>query len=143
MISNTYANKILDLLCGVRDNLSLPNKLYLGLSSSEPNTSTGTVGGEPTAASYERIIVGGNDIDTSLKAFGTAAGGVIENKIEIQFKTARESWGTMNYFFLTDSATNTSAILWGQITGGVTVAAETVPTFFEGELRISLDMPLT
>ena len=145
MISNAYANKILNLLCGVSDSLTLPTTLYLGLSGSAPNTSTGaipTTNGEPTAASYARTAVGGSS--SSPKSFGSASAGVIKNSIEIQFKTAREAWGKMNYFFLSDSATG-AAIMWGEINNGngVTISEETVPTFYENELKISLDMPLT
>ena len=140
MISNAYANKILNLVCGVSDNLTLPTNLYLGLSSTAPNSSTGAVTGEPTSDSYARTVVGGSA--SSIKSFESASGGIIANKTEIQFKTAREAWGAMNYFFLSESATG-NAILWGEITGGVNVAVETVPTFYEGELKISLDVALT
>ena len=142
MISNAYANKILNVLCGLSDSLNLPSNLYLGLSSSEPNPSTGLVAGEPTADSYKRTIVGGGS--SSVKKFGNADAGKIENTSEIQFNTARQAWGTMKYFFLSESATG-NAILWGAINdgAGVNVAADTVPTFYEGELKISLDVPLT
>lgn len=139
MISNTYANKILNVMCGVADNLSLPANLYLGLCSGEPLASTGAVTGEPTfAPSYSRVLVGGSN---GIKHFGNASNGVIANNTEIQFKTAREEFGSMNYFFLSESKTG-DAIMWGEITGGVNIGAETVPTFYEGELRISLDVAL-
>lgn len=143
MISNTYANQILNLICGVSDTLSLPGKLYLGLSASAPSAS-GAVNGEPSAASYERTVVGGSGADT--KKFGDAVSGVISNQSEIQFKTARTAWGTMNYFFLSESETG-AAILWGELmnkdgTQGVTIGAETVPVFYEGDLKASLDVAL-
>lgn len=138
MISNTYANKILNVMCGVADNLSIPANLYLGLCSGEPVASNGAITGEPTAASYSRIVVGGS---SGTKHFGQASGGIISNSEEIQFKTAREDFGTMNYFFLAESQTG-PAIMWGEISGGVTIGADTVPTFYEGELRISLDVAL-
>ena len=141
MISNTYANKVLNLICGVSDALSLPDKLYLGLSASAPNASSGALpssNGEPTAASYARTVVGGS---SGTKKFGSASGGIISNNAEIQFLTARTDWGTMKYFFLSESATGV-AILWGEIAGGVTIGAETVPVFYEGDLRASLDVAL-
>lgn len=146
MISNIYANDILEVLCGT-GSLSTPSKIYLGLSSTAPDSATGIVTGEPTAPSYVRIIVGGTNVTPDFEAFGSASGGVIENTEEINFKTAREAWGTMKYFFLSTSATTGAAYLWGKIikdgVEGVTVGAETVPTFYEGELRISLDVSLT
>lgn len=140
MISNTYANKVLNLICGITDGLSLPSKLYLGLSSSAPDSSTGEVTGEPTANSYARVVVGGSTAES--KKFGNAAGGVIKNAAEIQFLTAREAWGEMTYFFLSESPTG-NAILWGEIPNGITVQAETVPVLYENDLQISLDVPLS
>lgn len=142
MISNTYATKILNVICGVKDELNLPSKLYLGLSSSEPSA-TGTVSGEPSAPSYGRTIVGGTTEDSM---FGNAYNGVISNNKEIHFMTARTSWGTMKYFFLSDSLTG-AAILWGDLmnkdgTNGVTIGEETVPVFYEGDLKASLDVAL-
>lgn len=146
MISNYYASTILDLICGVTDSLSLPDNLYLGLSASAPDPLTGaipTVNGEPIEPSYERTVVGGI---SGAKKFGSASGGIICNKDEIQFRTARTSWGTMNYFFLSQSKSG-PAIMWGEIwnkdgTQGVTIGDETVAVFYDGDLRASLDVPL-
>lgn len=144
MISNTYANKILDLACGVEDNLTMPSYLYLGLCSNEP-TSTGTVTGEPTAASYDRVVVGGKSAND--KYFGFASGGIISNDKEIHFNTAKENFGTMHYFFLSESETG-PAILWGKINGdnGVDINVtngEVVPVFFKEDLKASIDVALT
>lgn len=140
MISNSYANKILNLICGVSDALQLPSTMYLGLCSAEPNASTGAITGEPTAASYERVPIGGSTNGLK-KYFGSASGGIISNAEEIKFNVARESFGTMNYFFLSESASG-NAILWGAITGGVTINAETVPVFYEGDLKASIDVEI-
>lgn len=140
MISNTYANKILNHLCGNNENLAQPDALYLGLCANEPNAADGAVTGQPTAPSYARVIVGGKNYTNH---FGSAVDGKITNSLEIQFKTARTAWGNMKYFFLSTSATG-NAIMWGQINdgAGITISDETVPTFYEGELTISLDVPL-
>lgn len=141
MISNAYANKILQHICGVSAIGTLPSSLYLGLCKTAPNAATGAVTSEPTAASYERVVVGGSSTSGD-KKFGSATGGIITNTTEIQFKTARQAWGDLAYFFLSESSTG-NAIVWGEITGGVTVGAETVPTFYENELKISLDVALS
>ena len=143
MISNYFANKILDTMCGVSDSFSIPDTVYLGLSSTEPDASTGDVTGEPTEASYARIAIGGLNKNSK---FGSANYGKITNKEEIQFKTARTAWGQMYYFFLSAGATPgiNNAFLWGDIKDGegVFVGELTVPTFYEGDLVISLDVPL-
>jgi hypothetical protein len=140
MISNTYANKILNHLCGMPESLGQPDALYLGLCSEEPAATNGAVTGQPDAPSYARVIVGGRNYTNH---FDGADQGKITNSKEIQFKTARTAWGEMKYFFLSTSATG-NAIMWGEINNGngVTIGDETVPTFYEGELTISLDVPL-
>ncbi len=151
MISNAYANKILDHLCGNSVYLSQPDKLFLGLCSTEPDRSTGSVqnAGEPTSQYYDRLEVGGLNAKS---CFSKAKDGKISNPDEIKFKTAREPFGTMKYFFLSQSVDG-PAIMWGDINGGDGVVigdlehpesfVHTVPTFYEGELTISLDVPLT
>ena len=59
-------------------------------------------------------------------------------------KTARESLGKQYYWFLSESAAG-PAIIWGKINGdaGVTINAETVPVFYEGELKASIDVALS
>ncbi len=146
MISQTEVNSFLNLEAGLSDSPSLPTYVYLGLSSSEPDHATGKVEGEPTAESYERKIVGGSSAST-LQSFSAASGGIITNSKEIQMKTAREAWGTMKYWFLAKSAGG-NATIWGLIKDtdgneGITIDANTVPTFYEGQLQASIDVPLS
>ena len=145
MISHEYANNVLSILTGTENkSINTPAGVYLGLCSQEPNPYNGKVTGEPTEDRYMRIQMGGNS--TSLKKyFDTPANGVIKNKEEIQFKTARTDWGTMRYFFLSNnSAINSPAYLWGSINegNGVTISANTVAVFYENDLKASIDVPL-
>ena len=144
-ISQTYVNTLLNVALGYSDAASLPDYLYLGVCSEIPNAATGEVTGEPTADSYKRKVVGGKNAPA--KCFGSATGGIIANNQEIQMATARESWGTMNYWFVSQSSIG-NAILWGELkdaeTGiqGVTFREKTVPVFYEGELKASIDVAL-
>ena len=156
MISKSYASKILNTLFGTTSTssyiLSSHTDVYLGLCASEPERATGalTSAGEPsTIASYERKKIGGTK--TEYPYFGISSNtGVIENSTEIQMKTARENYpAKMNYWFLTTSQTkgNGNAFLWGEIKDsdgntGITVTTATVPTFYEGELKASIDVAL-
>lgn len=143
MISNTYANKLLRFMCGIEEvDIVCPKYVYLGLCEFEPTATDGTIKGEPDKDSYKRVLVGGQK---QTKYFGDADAGKISNNTEIQFKTAREDWGTMYYFFLSDySYRNGKAIMWGKIKNkdggyGVEINGDTVPTFYEGQLTISID----
>ena len=127
--------------------MSLPSKVYLGLSSTEPDNNGGNIT-EPSAASYKRTLISGED--TTEKKFSSAADGIISNDKEIQCATARETWGVLPYWFLSTSdtkgSTGSNIILSGELTGKIAtegVAAETIPVFYEGELKASIDVELT
>lgn len=152
MISQTHVNTLLNATFGISD-IDAPTNLYMGLCVSEPNHENGKLDGcgEPTShESYERKNVA--DCFGSFKenatgnptASATAAGGIITNIKEIQMKTIRDTaLGTMKYWFLSYSSTG-NAIIWGKINGdnGVNIAENTVPVFYEGELKASIDVAL-
>lgn len=141
MISQVYANKILNAMFGISDTVSLPSAIYIGLCTNEPNASTGAVSGEPTATGYARKAVGGS---SKTKLFGSADGGKIANNAEVQFSTVRAAAGVMNYFFLSESVDGV-AFAWGTLSGEITttgIGENTVPTFFAGELEFSIDVAL-
>lgn len=150
MISQTKANTILNCLLAKGD-MSQPSNVYLGLCATEPAVD-GTITGEPTAASYARKQIVSSRSGSSSSSlvyqseFSAAANGVIVNAKEIQMVAAREAWGDLKYFFLSESASG-NAFMWGKIysktgTEGITVGAETVPVFYEGQLRASIDVAL-
>lgn len=150
MICTNTANQILQALFGVSSSYSASSNLYLGLSSAQPKADgTGFV--EPTAPSYARKQIASTKSSgtstTKESMFGNADGGVITNKTEILMNTARESWGVLKYWFITSSSSkgDGTAILWGDLTGEIAetgVAAETVPVFYENELKASIDVSL-
>lgn len=91
---------------------------------------------------------------TITKEDGNKVHGVIQNNEEIQFKTAKHAWSTSDnkimYWFLSDSKAG-NAFIWGEITDasdetgatkGIVVGANTVPTFYEGQLQASIDVAL-
>lgn len=145
-----------------------PDQVFLGLCAREPSRSDGSLAqaGEPDGKPngndkihpyYERkeisgkITSEGSGSNTtwsqSIKHFGKAVNGVIENNAEIQFITARHAIEeTMNYWFLSETKDG-DAFLWGEITNasngkGIQIAENTVPTFYPGELQASLDVAL-
>lgn len=154
MISNTYASTILKCVCGANSGnaMAFPSEVYLGLCTNEPRATDGYITGEPSVEGYERKLVGGSNAPTKYFDLAKTEGGtsvtiegVIANKTEIQFRTIRANAGVMNYFFLSKSKTEPTAIMWGKLTGDITttgISTNTVPVFFENELQISLDVPL-
>lgn len=146
MISNSFANDLLGLATGRITEWQFPDYVYLGICANEPSHSTGAVSGEPTGKKkYARKKVGGAAADAEW-FFGSASGGIISNSKEIQMPTAREAWGMMNYWFLSNTSSG-NAILWGEIYDkngniGLQIDAETVPVFYEYELRASIGVEL-
>lgn len=137
MIAQNKANTLLSYLVGA----SAPTKLsnaYLGLCANEPAASTGEITGEPESDYYARIPVVGK--------FDSPAGGVVDNSGEIQMTTAREALGKMYWWFLSESTTG-NAYLWGKLydkdnAWGIEIRAETVPVFYEHQLKASIDVAL-
>ena len=171
MICKNYVSKILNTMFGLSGNISRPEFVYMGLCTTEPNDVNGQVIDEPTATSYERKLVGGEGLgvqyfgtrtteaDGKVNIKSNAELGVIENTAEIQFKTAREAWTTngtkLYYWFLSTYAKKPSSIanggcdamVWGVIKDinkqdGIEVPQDTVPTFYEEQLKASIDVPL-
>lgn len=148
MISQSKNNAILNALTG-KATLNAPTSVYLGLCVTEPNAATGALIDEPSFnTSYERKMLHGPNF---ANLFESAVGGTIKNAKEIQMTTMREDQGTMYYWFLSESSTG-NAYLWGDLyrltedgskVAGVTIAAETVPVFYEGQLQASIDVALS
>lgn len=129
MISKVFANKVLNYICGVKQNtgnLSMPGEVYLGFCVSPPNETNGSLSGkgEPTVTSYSRKRVSGSNMSPIL--LGAANGGIIKNAEEIQFNAVRQEIGQVNYFFLspyesasevplTGTDANVDAFLWGEL----------------------------
>ena len=152
MISQTKASQYLNYLTG-RTNLTAPDTVYLGICTDQPGAADGTITGEPTADSYERKKVFEEISSTKFNTFfAESEGGIIENSKEIQMATARQAWGTHYWWFLSESEKG-NAYLWGELkhldkttqelVPGLTVNEETVPVFYAGDLKASIDVALT
>ena len=130
----TWSNAILGELFGATA-LSAPVTLYFGLCTAV--AADGTITGEPTIGenNYSRKSITN---DTSL--WNTPADGAVDNKAVITFATASGSWGTLDTFFISDSATlgSTHTIAYGTLTVEKTITDGDTPSFAAGALDISL-----
>lgn len=107
-MSEYLGNKILDAI--FRDeNFDFPNKIYLGVSTTNPVTSMT----EPTAPSYARV-----EIDTNSTNFKAADDMQVSNLTSIRFPEATEDWNTdpFLYYGIFDSATGGNLLFYGEIT---------------------------
>ena len=146
MVPHETANRVFNAMTG-RTSYTAPSTVYFGYCQNEPSASNGAVSGEPNDGYYERL-----KIKTSVENyFGQASGGYIVNTEEIRMPCAQVAQGTQNWFFLSESPGG-NAFLYGPIvhknksTGeyeqGLTIGEETIPVFYKGTLRASLDVAL-
>lgn len=164
MISKNKATRILNSLFGhnsidTSNSTSIPKfnvldstykylqpsaTVYLGLTSVEPNHTSGSVSGEPTMDTttvttygYNRKLVGGYSLDSDDSArpyfLSGATEGIIKNNKEIQFNTALKDYPEkMIYWFLSEgNASSSVAFLWGKIKDILHETGNTAATFNE------------
>lgn len=149
MIPQTTANEIFSAMTG-KASFSAPSEVFLGYCVNEPNDVSGAISGEPSNdTGYARLSIK-NSYETF---FSTASGGIITNSKEIRMPTAQVDQGTHYYWFLSKSGANGGACYLygelmhkdktsGQYVAGLPIGEETVPVFYKGYLRASLDVAL-
>jgi hypothetical protein len=126
---------ILDYVFG-KQTLTQPTTLYLGVATGVDED--GTVHGEPTIGvnGYARVAITNNNTN-----FPNATGGSKANGAVFTFPAATGSWGTVEVFFLSDSATSatTNTLGYGDLTVHKTVGDGDTLSFAIGALTITLD----
>jgi len=136
--NNIQSDVLYWLLNGVSLNAIGP--LYLGLSSTAP-TSSGTNITEPWSISgtnYQRVTVYGGWANDP-----PGSGGVTYyNTAQLTFPIISGSaWGTLGYFFLATSATQTgnAVVVYGPLSGTISPSGNEVVVFNPGDIQITLD----
>ena len=116
MITNTVANKVLDIICG-RSTTPLTNtSAYLALSSTAPNAD-GTGFTEPTSdTGYARVLIGMSG-QSATYVMAQAVGGKTNNTQEIHFNAvnADKNWGTLTHAGIFSAATGGSLLIAGKL----------------------------
>ena len=117
-----YANTILT---------NLFTNAYIGLSTTAPTAAGGNVT-EPSGNGYGRVAANSGSF--------SASGGIITNGSYIYFEEATASWGTITHIIVCDSATGDGdhVLYVGELTSGITIAANTVPLFRPGAFSVTI-----
>ncbi len=124
-------NEVLDELLG--NATLLPDPVYIGLMTSEPNDdATGVV--EPVGGGYARTSVV-ND----LTQWPAAAGGQKSNANVITFATASGAWGTITHFGIFDAVSGGNLLAFGSLNTPRAVLASDVFRFLATALVLTLD----
>ena len=129
MTSTYFLNCIMGNVFKTKLSPALPDKVYLGLSSTEPNVD-GTGVTEPLAsAGYSRV---------ELTTLGEPVNGVISNNSEVSFPESSASWGTMTHFVLYDDIVDGNLLMFEALTQSRSVETATIVIVKSGGLKLTL-----
>ena len=132
MTSTYFLNCIMGNVFKTKENPTLPNTYYLGLSSTAPAVDGSGVS-EPLASSgYQRV---------ELTNLGEPVNGVISNESEISFPESSASWGTVTHFVLYDAPTNGNLLMFNVLSQSRSVETATIVMEKTGSLKFTLANP--
>ena len=132
MTSTYFLNCIMGNVFKTKENPTLPNKVYLGLSSTAPAVDGSGVSEPLASAGYQRV---------ELTNLGEPVNGVVSNGGEIQFDESSASWGTITHFVLFDSPTDGNLLMFNQLSQSRSVETATIVMVKTGSLKLTLANP--
>ncbi len=133
--SNTYANNILNWALGKSNALSVHSKVYIGLSSNDPEADGGTFT-ELSGNGYSRVLVSQYN-ETYPNVIGSAANRTIKNTAQINWTKATGNWVTANGFGLFTSETGGTPYYYGKLDAPMTCVEGAVALFDPNTFEIS------
>lgn len=132
---DSYENQLLDALFN-GGTLTPPSNWWIGLSTSTPNDSGGSVTEPNTANGYARKEV---------TAWDSASGGEVANTNAIRLDPATGSWGNITHIVIFDAATGGNVVAYGPLTDGagtptpVSINNGDLYEFAAGSISIRID----
>lgn len=110
----------------------IKNGNYIGLSSTAPNDAGGNFTEPGSDTGYARAKL--NDM------IGTPSNKQVNNTAIIFFNLSRgEGYGTVTHFGVFTAASGGTPVFTGPLTSAINIAADYVPIFDVGALKIGLD----
>lgn len=134
MNTTYFLNIVSGNIFGTLTTPGIPEKMYLGLSTTAPSLD-GSGATEPAAsAGYQRV---------ELSSLSAPADGVVKNSAAISFPESTADWGTVTHFVVYDSAAVGAGnlLIYGELASPRTVEESTIMTIREGYLRLSAQNP--
>lgn len=125
MIHTYFLNLIMGNIFGSKTTPGIPTTYYIGLSSTNPQTSLT----EPTGNGYARV---------ACSDFTEPANGVVKNTNSIFFPESTGSWGTVSYYAVFSSASGSDVLFSGSLSPARTVETGTSLAIKQNELKITL-----
>lgn len=133
MTSTYFLNCIMGNVFKTKTTPVLPEKVYLGLSSSEPDIDGTNVTEPSTLSGYSRIEL--------TEKLGEPNNGVISNTADISFPESSASWGTITHFVIYDSESDGNLLMFESLTQNRSVETATIVTIKAGNLTVTLANP--
>lgn len=133
--STTYANNILNWTFGKSTGLSGHTKVYIGLSSNDPEADNGTFT-ELSGSGYTRVLISQYG-ETYPDVIGSASARSITNPKQINWTKATADWLNAKGFGLFTAEAGGSPYFYGKLDTEVEVPTGAVALFDPNTLKIS------
>lgn len=133
-LTNVQKAAVLNALYG-RVPLNVPEKLYIGLSTTQPN-SDGTNFTEPVGNGYARVEVT-ND-NTTWENATVDNPSIKRNRIAILFNEATGPWGTITHWGIFDAPEGGNLLDWAPVVNPTSVGEGQQAQFRPGDLQTRL-----
>ena len=132
MTTTYFLNRVMGNVFKTQTSPALPEKVYLGLSTSAPDIDGSGVTEPLASAGYERV---------ELNSLSVPANGVITNESAISFPESSASWGTVTHFALYDAPVNGNLLMFNVLSQARSVESATIVMVKTGSLKLTLANP--
>lgn len=132
MTTTYFLNCIMGNVFNTKTDPALPEKVYLGLSTSAPSIDGQNVSEPLISAGYQRV---------ELTSLSVPSSGVISNDAEVAFPESSASWGVITHFVLYDAPTNGNLLMFNNLSQERSVETATIVMVKQGSLKLTLANP--
>ena len=132
MNTTYFLNLVAGNVFGSKKSPTIPEKYYLGLSSTAPSLDGSGVTEPSSGAGYARV---------ELTSLSTPVEGVVTNSSAIDFAESTAEWGTMTHFVIYDAPSDGNLLMYGELSASRRVEAATIMTIKIGSLDLSVVNP--
>lgn len=132
MNTTYFLNLVSGNVFGSKKSPAIPEKYYLGLSSTAPSLDGSGVTEPGGGTGYARV---------ELTSLSTPINGVVTNSGAIDFAESTAEWGTMTHFVIYDALSEGNLLMYGELSASRKVEADTIMTIKLGSLNLSVVNP--
>ena len=143
MLSPNLSKDLLQAIFGIKGSVSFPGVAYLGISTTDPGGDGTAFTEPPSSTGYARCLIGKvNNSDVTYMTISTEESDynrVIRNHRMILMDMLTSDVGANGtHYLLFSTPTGGTPYAWGQLKDAITLAADRVVVFKEGNLELEL-----